>query len=237
MRLLGWLSRLSYHLLKGLHFVLKDACLVCWGWDSACWFARCSWFWLVFIDFLLQTLEPLLWVVALKGLGVHLWFYDLWSLGRCDLVSALATASLLLPFYALFVVGESGRAQAIRRASAIVESSHSRGFSVWVINWRFFIRIFLIVLIGVVVFIGIMKVGVILFAVVALTTLLTTSTFDRHLPFLYLRTRRVLVFSIFFVSNHCLWLVFLHALKLLLKCGYLDLILFLFFMCVNELLW
>lgn len=237
MRLLCRLSRLSYHLLQGLHFVLKHTCLIGRGRHSACRLAGCGLFWLVFVDFLLEAFEPLLRVVTLEGFGVHLWLYDLWGLWRCDLVSALAAASLLLSFCALFVVGESRRALTIGRASAVVKSSHPRGFGIWVIYWRLFIRILFIILIGVVEFIGVLKVRVVLFAGVALATFLAAATFDRHLPFFYLRSRRVLILPIFLVSNDCLWLVFLHALKFLLKRGYLYLILFLLLVGVNELLW
>lgn len=149
MCLLRRLGSLPYHLLKGLHFVLKDACLIGWSRDSACWLTR-GLFWFVLVYFLLEALEPLLWVIALECLGVHLWLYDLWSLWGCDLVSALAAASLLLPLCAFFVVGEGGRALAVGRASAVVEPSHPWGFCVWVINWRLFVRIFLIILIGIV---------------------------------------------------------------------------------------
>lgn len=59
MCLLRRLGGLSYHLLKGLHFVLKDACLVGRGGHSACLFT--GWLlWFVLVDFLLEALEPLL---------------------------------------------------------------------------------------------------------------------------------------------------------------------------------
>lgn len=143
------LGSLPYHFFKGLHFVLKDTCLIGGSRYSACRLAG-GLFWFVLVDFLLEALEPFLWVIALEGLGVHLWLYDLWSLWGGGLVSALAAASLLLPLCALFVVGEGGRALAIGRASVVIEPSHPWGFCVWVVNWRLLVWMFLIILIGIV---------------------------------------------------------------------------------------